>query len=195
MALGSGIGHVAGQGLPSSFHAEIALWPLTAAVVCLALLLGGGTHQGLWSDAVVQLAGLLLLGVLLPTLLQPAFIMERRGVLAVVIAIALLPLLQLVRLPPALWTLLPGRDTFSAAYDAAGVSLPWLPISLDPAATWRSFLALIPPIAVFLATICSGLQGAPKSQPVDYRRRHYQRVSGPRSIDARPVKSAALLSG
>lgn len=158
MALGSGIGHVAGQGLPSSFHAEIALWPLTAAVVCLALLLGGGTHQGLWSDAVVQLAGLLLLGVLLPTLLQPAFIMERRGVLAVVIAIALLPLLQLVRLPPALWTLLPGRDTFSAAYDAAGVSLPWLPISLDPAATWRSFLALIPPIAVFLATICLGFR-------------------------------------
>ena len=148
----------AANGVAGSFYTETSLRIVTAAVLCLALLLGGGTQQGLWSDAVVQLAGLVLLAVFLPLLLQPSFVMQNRSALAFVLVIALLPLLQLVRLPPALWTLLPGRGDFATAYGAAGMSLPWLPISLDPAATWRSFLALAPPISVFLATLCLGFR-------------------------------------
>lgn len=158
MAFSREFGGRAANGVAGFFYTETSLRAVTAAVLCFALLLGGGTEQGLWSDAVVQLAGLLLLAVFLPLLLQPAFVIQNRGVLAFVLVIALLPLLQLVRLPPTLWTLLPGRGDFATAYGAAGMSLPWLPISLDPAATWRSFLALAPPIAVFLATLCVGFR-------------------------------------
>ena len=158
MAFSREVGTRAAIGVAGSFYTETSLRALTAAVLCLALLLGGGTHQGLWSDAVVQLAALVLLGVLLPVLLQPAFFAHKSGVLAFIFVIALLPLLQLIPLLPAVWTLLPGRADISAAYGAADISLPWLPISLDPAATWRSFLALTPPVAVFLATVCSGFR-------------------------------------
>ena len=158
MAFSREIGGRDANGVAGSPYTGTSLRVLTVAVLCLALLFGGGTHQGLWSDAVVQLAGLLLLGLLLPVLLQPAFFTHKRGVVAFVFVIALLPFLQLIPLPPAVWTLLPGRGDISAAYDAADISLPWLPISLDPAATWRSLLALAPPVAVFLATVCSGFR-------------------------------------
>ena len=150
---------VAQRGFGLGVGSDRALWLGTAAVICLSLMLGGGTHQGLWSDAIVQLASLLLLGLLLlgaPASSIPSATATRGGDRRLVIA--LLPLLQLVRLPPMLWTLLPGRGAFAAAYREANISLPWLPISLDPAATWRSFLALAPPVAVFLATALLGFR-------------------------------------
>jgi O-antigen ligase len=33
------------------------------------------------------------------------------------------------------------------------MALPWLPVSLDPAATWRGLLALIPAVSIFLAML------------------------------------------
>lgn len=158
MAFSHEVGGRATNSVAGSLYTETSLRVVTAAVLCLALLLGGGTHQGLWSDAIVQLASLLLLGVLLPVLLRPAFFTHKSDVVAFVLVIGLLPLLQLIPLPPAMWTLLPGRGDISAAYGAADMSVPWLPISLDPAATWRSFLALAPPVAVFLATVFSGFR-------------------------------------
>jgi O-antigen ligase len=53
---------------------------------------------------------------------------------------------------------LPGRAAFVAVFEQAGVALPWLPISLDPAATSRAWLALLPAVAVFLATLHLGLR-------------------------------------
>ena len=47
----------------------------------------------------------------------------------------------------------PGRSDIASAYQAAGIGLPWLPISLDPAATWRGLLALVPAISIFLALL------------------------------------------
>lgn len=145
------------QGTASDGRGELpaVAWPL-ATIVVLALVLGGGTQQGLWSDAVVQLAAVGLLAVLavraietgrLPTALWP-------GIIA--LAIVLLPLVQLIPLPPSLWTLLPGRAPFAATFHTAAIPLPWLPISLDPAATWRTTVSLLPPLAVFLATVNVG---------------------------------------
>ncbi|SFU46988.1 O-antigen ligase like membrane protein [Methylobacterium sp. 174MFSha1.1] len=62
-----------------------------------------------------------------------------------------LPLLQLVPLPPELWVSLPGRRSVADAYATAGSAPPWLPVSLAPAATERFWLALLPPVALFLA--------------------------------------------
>ncbi len=70
--------------------------------------------------------------------------------------IVLLPLTQLLPLPPAMWTALPGRAEFAAAFDTADISTPWLGISLSPGATWRSTLALLPAITVFLSVLTLG---------------------------------------
>ena len=70
-----------------------------------------------------------------------------------IFAVVLVPVLQLVPLPPQVWTILPGRAEVAEAYKAAGMSLPFLPISLEPLTTLRSLLSLLPAIAVFLGVL------------------------------------------
>jgi O-antigen ligase len=69
------------------------------------------------------------------------------------LAVAVLPLLQLIPLPPWLWTWLPNRQPSAEAFDILGRAIPWMPISVSPAATWLSALSLLPPLAVFLSTL------------------------------------------
>jgi hypothetical protein len=130
-------------GIPTSW--------LLNGVVASALFLGGGTTQGLWSDALVQLASLPLLAIAL----RAFFLGAPRGSgwpTALLAACVVLPILQLIPVPPEWWVKLPGREQIGAAYDAVGMARPWLPLSLTPAATWRTALSLLPAAAVFLAT-------------------------------------------
>lgn len=117
-------------------------------VLCLAL--GGGTQQGFFSDAILQLLGLPLLVVALLRL--PSIAIPRVPLFVLCLVVAL-PLAQLVPLSPAIWTSLPGREELVRAYETAGVSLPWLPISLSPNVTWRSAVSLIPPMTLFLSLL------------------------------------------
>jgi len=73
--------------------------------------------------------------------------------LAFGVAIVLVPLLQLVLLSPQLWTALPLRDLVVQSLALAEKDIGWRPLSLTPHATWLSFASLIPPLAVFLATL------------------------------------------
>lgn len=60
-------------------------------------------------------------------------------------------LLQLVPLPPAVWTLLPGRSLYEQAATVGGIDQPWRPVSLTPDLTWASLLGLLPVFAIILA--------------------------------------------
>jgi O-antigen ligase len=123
----------------------------TSALLAGVVLLGGGTRQGLWSDAIPQIGSLLFLVFLvLRNSVNPAIVGDRL-LIGVVCAMLLLPLVQMVPLPPSVWTALPGREIVASAFAVAGQPLPWLGISLDPAATWRAFAGLLPPLALFLA--------------------------------------------
>ena len=63
------------------------------------------------------------------------------------LAVVLVPLGQLVPLPPELWTALPSREAAAEAFQLVGRELPWMPVSLSPRATWLSALSLLPPVA------------------------------------------------
>jgi O-antigen ligase len=76
-----------------------------------------------------------------------------RAALWFCLAIAVLPLLQLIPLPPWLWTELPNRQPSVEAFDILGRAVPWMPLSVSPKATWLSALSLLPPLAVFLSTL------------------------------------------
>jgi O-antigen ligase len=134
------------------------LTSLVIADASLALTLGGGTYQGLGADAVVQLCSLPLLGLAAWKIWRDPLPAHVRWPLALIGGIVVLPLLQLVPLPPSAWTALPGRGPFAAAYKAAGMTIPWEPVSLDPAATWLSLLSLLPAVSVFLALLVLGLK-------------------------------------
>ena len=137
-----------------SFDATLAVG--TISVLALALVLGGGTEQGYWSDAIVQLASLPLIGVAAARLGTTNLSRSTKWSLILLCVGVALPLLQLVPLPPQVWSALPGRAEFAKTYAIAGVDVPWAPLSLDPAATWYSFAALLPAMAIFLATLTAG---------------------------------------
>ena len=137
--------------LPARLANAFANYTKLAAAV--ALLIGGGAQQGLWSDAVVELVFLPLLAWALFKLAPHRLSRDSKWALILLAAILLLPLVQLIPWPPAIWTSLPARDKIAAGYRAAGMALPWLPISLDPAATARSLLSLLPAAAIFLAML------------------------------------------
>ena len=62
--------------------------------------------------------------------------------------------IQLIPLPLDWWLQLPGRQSYLAAQQAAGIPTPtFLPMSLNPLATQASIWASIPITAVFLATL------------------------------------------
>lgn len=125
----------------------VTFW-LCATVLVASLVLGGGTRAGFLSDVLLQWSAIPLLTVLL----LHAGPSQRSGRFAVALCglLVLIPALQLVPLPPALWPHLPMRDVVVAAFDLTGLPLPWLPLSLSPSATWVSALSLLPPIALFL---------------------------------------------
>jgi O-antigen ligase len=134
---------------------------LTAFTLLAALLLGGGTRGGFLSDALLQLLAIPLLLVSASRLgdlfwHQRARLRELRREIVFCLAVVLVPLIQLVPLPPALWTLLPHRAPLIASFDNLGHDLPWLPISVSPNATWLSVAALLPTLAIFFGTILLG---------------------------------------
>lgn len=129
-------------------------------VVC-SLLLGGGTRGGFLSDAILQLLAIPPLLIAVSCLVESRSLQAgaRRDIswiLAFCCAIALVPLIQLIPLPPSIWTHLPGRGEIAQLMSLLGGDMPWLPISLSAHSTWLSALSLLPPMAVFLATIQLG---------------------------------------
>jgi len=123
-------------------------------MVC-CLVLGGGTRAGFLSDVALQLCSI-------PLLLASAWQIVERGVerrtwpvLAFVAALVAVHVIQLVPLPPAVWTGLPNRSATTTGLGLLG-PLPWLPMSTTPEATLLSLIALLPPAAILLATIGQG---------------------------------------
>ena len=120
------------------------------------LLLGGASAAGFTANFLLQILSLPLIGWALWTMLQErpsAQIRAPLGLLAIFVAIAVL---QLVPLPPALWTLLPGRTAVVDGYRLLGVPLPWLPLTLAPDIAPSSLFWLLPAIATLLSVIVLG---------------------------------------
>jgi O-antigen ligase len=133
---------------------------LRAAVVpaylLLALILGGASAAGGWANLALQLTGLAL--IVWAVAARPATPMSApaRGGVAVVILILLLFAIELLPLPPSVWTHLPGRGAVAEGFRMVGQPLPWLPISLEPYRTLASAFWLIPAVAVYLAMVRLG---------------------------------------
>jgi hypothetical protein len=138
-------------------RSELSLLGLAMASLLASLVFGGASaRDGYVSTLVAQLACLPVLGLALWRTARRPRPSEHRAPLMVMTAGLLLPLLYLIPLPPGVWTALPGRAVAAEAYAAAGMSAPWLPLSLDPQATLRSAVALAPGAALFLATLHLG---------------------------------------
>lgn len=120
---------------------------LALVVLSAAWLFGGATRFDVLAPAVPLLAGLGVLAILLVARgRRPLSLLEKLCWLGVFA----LPLLQLIPLPPSLWTRLPLHDYPAEVLGAIGVA-PWLPLTLTPSRTLSSALAFVPALAVYLA--------------------------------------------
>ena len=112
---------------------------------CIAM---GGSAQGILSNLFLQLAGVVILcwAWLSRT---PSKVSHSARLLGWIAALSvLLVLLQLIPLPPAIWTHFPGRQFAIDGYHLLGQPLPWMPWSLSPADTIATAMALLPPLAM-----------------------------------------------
>lgn len=128
-----------------------------AAVVLLvfSFLVGGASREHALRLALVELAALPLLVMAAGTMVRREAWREHRLALGIAAGLLAIPLLQLIPLPPSIWTGLPGRSPMATGLDLAGVSPGWNALSLAPELTWRAILALVPPLAMFLAVLVS----------------------------------------
>ncbi|MDR7102065.1 O-antigen ligase family protein [Croceicoccus sp. BE223] len=121
-----------------------------AALICIVLLvativLGGGGTVNPGTEIALELVAVVCVLAWLVTVrgrTAPASVWILVGLVFIV------PVLQLVPLPPFLWQALPGREMTRAALDLVGLADSWRPVSLVPAATLSSLLALGPPLAL-----------------------------------------------
>ncbi|HUG46675.1 MAG TPA: O-antigen ligase family protein [Sphingomicrobium sp.] len=129
---------------------------VAAAFFIVAFALGGaGTHYPLL-EMVVELTALVVLFYFAAVYRwgRP----DRTAALGLfaLLLVCLLPLAQLVPLPPELWQGLPGRERPQQVLRLIGADQSWMPLTLDREASWRSFLALLPGVAAFVAGLALG---------------------------------------
>jgi len=122
------------------------------AYLFLCLLIGG-SRQAVWGNALLQLLAVAILAWAALTPDPQAIGRPARRLLQIIAAAAILILLQLIPLPPELWTRLPGRDLLVSGYEMLGMPLPWLPISMAPYDTAATVLTLLPPLALLVGML------------------------------------------
>jgi O-antigen ligase len=124
-----------------------------ASVVLLvfSFALGGASREHALRLALIELAALPLLVVAAGRLIKDSAWRQHRFMLGLLAALVAIPLIQLIPLPAAVWTGLPGRDQLVLALEITGLAPGWSPMTLTPDKTWASALALVPPAAMLLA--------------------------------------------
>jgi O-antigen ligase len=129
---------------------------LVPAYLLLCLILGGASAAGFWANMALQLLAIPIIFWSLVAERRAPLSSAARQLLAILGLAVLLVALQLVPMPPQLWTALPGRREVAEGFNLLGQPLPWLPLSLAPHRTLASALWLLPAVAVLLGIVRLG---------------------------------------
>ena len=132
---------------------------IAPAYLLLCLILGGSA-QGVWGVGLLQILAILIIAW---AFLDPRRVgapKPGRQLLALfLVAIAFIAL-QLLPLPPFIWTHLPGREIIVEGRLLLGLPLGWSAISLAPYDTLAAILPLLPPLAMLVAIFRLGSDSA-----------------------------------
>lgn len=141
------------DGLPLRSRGVALLLFLAVLATAAPLYKGGNRPLPLMA---LELAALALLFVLFAARREPV---PASGAVSPALAIGVgillvYPILQLVPLPGTLWAGLPGHEPYAAIVERFGATPPaWRTVSLLPARTIASWLALLPPLACLLGML------------------------------------------
>lgn len=137
------------NGLQMRLSGSNARFYAFAAFMTLVFFTGGSSRDDVQSLVLLRpLAVLFVVYALLCA--NHAHLRGRLFPLYIALAFASLMILQLIPLPPSLWTALPERQIFSNIADLAGIEQLWRPLTLSPSRTLNSLFALAIPIAAMM---------------------------------------------
>lgn len=124
---------------------------LIATFLAILWISGGASRADVLGQVVVRGAAWAILIVFI-LFARPPQLRHLAPVTFFVLASAVLVGLQLVPLPPSVWTALPGRDLLEQAAIINGEEQPWRPLSVSPGWTVNALSSLIVPIVILLLT-------------------------------------------
>lgn len=124
-----------------------------AAVLAVWVLFGGNMPVNPLLFGVLALSGTVLLTLALAQGGLESWRSLSWTARAMLLFFCLVPLVQLVPLPPAIWRVLPGRGLATVTLDAAGRGGEWRPLTLSVEPTLRSFLVMVWLTALLLALL------------------------------------------
>ncbi len=125
---------------------------LMAVFTILAMLLGGGSGPDNQTFILLRPVSIVICCIALWSLMREHIISYKVLFVFAVVFFAMVGL-QLIPLPPEIWSALPGRQLEVQIDKAAGIAPVWRPISLVPAMTWNALYSLFIPLAVLLMGI------------------------------------------
>ncbi|WP_375291182.1 O-antigen ligase family protein [Qipengyuania sp.] len=135
------------------FSARLSFWLLSAFLVILWIAGGASRADVSGQGAVRFFAWAFLIGFVL---FSARFEWRRVKPIAILLGLTIvLVALQLLPLPPAIWTALPGRHLLVQAAEVSGQPQPWRPISISPGATANALGSLVVPAVVLV--LCAQL--------------------------------------
>jgi len=124
-----------------------------APTYLFACLILGGSAQGIWQNMILQLAGVAIIAWAAAAPAEEPLLRPAKQLLLLAILGILVVALELVPLPPAVWSHLGPRNEFVEGYRALGLAVPALPLSMTPAPSLDSLLGIIPPLAIFCGIV------------------------------------------
>lgn len=134
------------RGISGYGHLNLsAFFPLLVIAVIFG---GGGVRYGLM-NAAVQISAIFVLAFNSSRLID--FFLRAPRTLRILTALSfLLPLLQLLPLPPGLWSVLPGRELESQSLALVNRSDHWMTWTVNPARTLVAFIGLLAPFTILV---------------------------------------------
>lgn len=138
----SGAGRLSAGGFSKNY------WIL-AGFLAFVLLTGGGSRHDITSLVVLRPVAFLVAAATLWSLTTEQLRAVRIPLLLTA-SIAGLIAIQMIPLPPSIWSALPGRDLILENYAAANLDPPWLPLAMSPSRALNSLMSLSVPLAALL---------------------------------------------
>lgn len=132
---------------------SLPLAVLPAPLFLFLCLIIGGSVQVPLATFFIQLSAVALLVWPLMGGRQTQYRGEGMAPVWLALGVVILGLVQLIPLPPMIWSNLPGRDFLAEGYNQLGIPLPWLPINMDPSAALGAMMPLLVPVAIYLAIL------------------------------------------
>lgn len=120
-----------------------------AIFLALVFFMGGSSRDDVQSLVLLRPLAVLF-GAYALTCVDRGAWKSRTFPLYIALALAGLMVLQLIPLPPNVWTSLPGRQIFADIADLAGIEQPWRPLTLSPSRTLNSLFSLTIPISAMM---------------------------------------------